>query len=56
MLTVSVNTPQVTSVQTGGFWPMGFDGFDTGNGPPLKVMTGFDGESVPLEGDVCGIV
>src|SRR5712664_1305628 len=54
IFTVSAKTPHVASVQTGGFWPMGFVGLDTGKGPPLKVISGFDGERVPLAGDVCG--
>jgi hypothetical protein len=32
--------------------PVGLDGFDTANGPPEKLMLGFEGESVPLEGVV----
>src|SRR2546421_2320761 len=52
MATVSANCPQVVSVQTGGVSPVGLEGFDTWNGPPVKVMTGFVGESVPLAGVV----
>src|SRR3954453_13430972 len=50
MLTVSANCPHVASVQTGGFSPAGFDGFDALNGPPVNVTLGLDGESVALGG------
>ena len=48
----NANTPQVASTQTGGVAPTGLDGLETAKGPPEKLIVGFDGDSVPLDGVV----